>query len=165
MTDEQARKDANIDACADAQEKEARLEEFAMLVDGGAIFGRQSLGASTESAISGNRMSAQEEAIWTDFENGADFAVEDVGQTEDGEKARLEDAIKAFGIWDSERSAFELGFRFGKDISQEEDSLIGLNATANEDAFLTDILTNTLGLSHQFFFLSVSLYLGDLNLI
>ncbi|KAI1786130.1 hypothetical protein LXA43DRAFT_1065353 [Ganoderma leucocontextum] len=93
-------------------------------------------------------MSAQEDAMWEDFiENGADFTIDDDEVSSLRERKRVEEAVETFGIWDTECSAFKLGFQFGKELSQEE-RLIGLAAIPEEDAFLADLLSTTLdGLS------------------
>ena len=63
----------------------------------------------------------------------------------------LEEKIDVFGAWDAERAAGDLGFHFGEEksstpterTSASKPDLLGLFASPEEDAFLTDLLANS----------------------
>ncbi|KAL7280675.1 hypothetical protein ACG7TL_005614 [Trametes sanguinea] len=87
--------------------------------------------------------SHEADQVWDTFlQEGADFSVDDHGLKEAERRAAcLREELESFGLWNPERTASDLGFQFGQQGSQEE-PLLGVTASAEEDAFLADILSD-----------------------
>ncbi|KAI0816003.1 hypothetical protein BC628DRAFT_1424368 [Trametes gibbosa] len=99
--------------------------------------------------------SARKQALWDSIpDDAADFAMEldDATSFEkmSSDRARLERSVEAFGLWDAQRAATDLGFSAGDEDSSSPTENAYVGETSEEEAFLADLLDHATDLNVVF---------------